>query len=135
MLISLLPSLLVFWLLPCALQDYRQRRIANALTIPAFFAAWPLALWLGGSERVLFTLAVFAGCWLAWGMGGMGAADGKIATVLAAVKPGGVGAVGTVPGRGVCGHAAAAWGERVAACGGGVLRGRGGGGAGAGIQH
>ena len=91
MLTHLLPSFLVFWLLPCALQDYRQRRVANALTIPMFFAAWPLALWLGGTERVLFTLAVFAGCWLAWGMGGMGAADGKIATVLAAASPGALG--------------------------------------------
>ena len=68
MLILLLPSLLVLWLLPCALQDYRQRRVANVLAILAFFAAWPLALWLGGTERVMFNLAVFAGCWLAWGM-------------------------------------------------------------------
>ncbi|MBI1299742.1 hypothetical protein GC175_32865 [bacterium] len=87
MLTALLPSLLVLWLLPCALQDYRQRRVADALTIPAFFGAWPLALWLGGTERVMFTLAVFAGCWLAWGMGSIGAADGKIATVLAAASP------------------------------------------------
>jgi Flp pilus assembly protein protease CpaA len=91
MLTHLLPSFLVLWLLPCALQDYRQRRVANALTIPAFFAAWPLALWLGGTERVMFTLAVFAGCWLAWGMGSMGAADGKIATMLAAASPAALG--------------------------------------------
>jgi Flp pilus assembly protein protease CpaA len=84
---DLLALLLVLWLLPCALQDYRTRRVANWLTVPAFFAAWPLALWLGDGERLMFTLAVFGGCWLAWGMGGMGAADGKMATLIAAVSP------------------------------------------------
>jgi Flp pilus assembly protein protease CpaA len=79
--------MLVLWLLPCAIQDYRHRRVANWLTIPAFFAAWPLALWLGDGERLMFTLAVFAGCWFAWQMGGMGAADGKMATCIAAVSP------------------------------------------------
>lgn len=79
--------LLVLWLLPCALQDYRTRRISNWLTVPAFFAAWPLALWLGGSERLIFALAVFLGCWFAWQTKGMGAADGKIATTLGAVLP------------------------------------------------
>lgn len=83
----LLPLALVLWLLPCAIQDYRHRRVANALTVPAFFVAWPLALWLGDGERLIFTLAVFAGCWFAWQMGGMGAADGKMATCIAAVSP------------------------------------------------
>lgn len=78
---------LVLWLLPCAFQDYRTRRVSNWLTVPAFFGAWPLALWLGGSDRLAFVLAVFAGCWFAWQMKGMGAADGKMATALAAVSP------------------------------------------------
>jgi Flp pilus assembly protein protease CpaA len=83
--------LLVLFLLPCALQDYRTRRVSNWLTLPAFFAAWPLALWLGGEDRLLFTFAVFAGCWLAWGMKSMGAADGKLATCLAALSPAALG--------------------------------------------
>ncbi len=85
-----LPLLFLF-LLPCALQDYRTRRVSNWLTLPAFFAAWPLALWLGGEDRLLFTFAVFAGCWLAWGMKSMGAADGKLATCLAALSPAALG--------------------------------------------
>jgi Flp pilus assembly protein protease CpaA len=93
--LDLLPLLLVLWLLPCAIQDYRHRRVANWLTVPAFFAAWPLALWLGETERVMLTLAVFAGCWVAWQMGGMGAADGKMATCIAAVSPLALG-IGTV---------------------------------------
>jgi hypothetical protein len=36
---ALLPLILVLWLLPCALQDYRRRRVANGLTVPAFFPA------------------------------------------------------------------------------------------------
>jgi Flp pilus assembly protein protease CpaA len=85
-----LPVLALF-LLPCALQDHRSRRVSNWLTLPAFFAAWPLALWLGGEERLFFTFAVFAGCWLAWGMKSMGAADGKLATCMAAVSPAALG--------------------------------------------
>ena len=86
----ILPALALF-LLPCALQDHRARRVSNWLTLPAFFVAWPLALWLGGEERLLFTFAVFAGCWLAWGMKSMGAADGKLATIIAAVSPAALG--------------------------------------------
>ena len=82
-----MPLLLVFFLLPCALQDYRARQVSNYLTLPAFFAAWPLALVLGGEERLFFTFAVFAGCWLAWGMRSMGAADSKLATCIAALSP------------------------------------------------
>lgn len=79
--------MLVLFLLPCALQDYHSRRVSNWLTLPAFCVAWPLALWLGGEERLFFTFAVFAGCWLAWGMKSMGGADGKLATTVAAVSP------------------------------------------------
>ena len=58
---SLILPVLALFLLPCALQDHRSRRVSNWLTLPAFFAAWPLALWLGGEERLFFTFAVFAG--------------------------------------------------------------------------
>ena len=87
---NILPILALF-LLPCALQDHRSRRVSNWLTLPGFCAAWPLALWLGGEERLFFTFAVFAGCWLAWGMSTMGGADGKLATLVAAVSPAALG--------------------------------------------
>ena len=80
-------AFLVLWLLPCALQDYRTRHVSNWLTLPAFVLAWPVALWLGGSDRLILTFAVFVGCWAAWQMHTMGAADGKIAVALAAVSP------------------------------------------------
>lgn len=82
--------LAVLWLLPCAVQDWRRRQVSNWLTVPAFLAAWPLALWLGGEDGLVFTFAVFAGCWFAWQMGSMGPADGKLATFLAAAAPGSV---------------------------------------------
>lgn len=78
---------LLAWLLPCALQDWRSRHVSNWLTLPPFLLAWPLSLWLGGEERLAFTFALFVGCWFAWQMKGMGAADGKIATALAALLP------------------------------------------------
>lgn len=80
----LLALLLVLYLLPCAVQDVRTRQVSNWLTIPAFVAAWPLALWLG---TLPFTLAVFVGCYVAWRTGGMGPADGKLAVLVAAVTP------------------------------------------------
>jgi Flp pilus assembly protein protease CpaA len=83
--------LLTLWLLPCALQDYRTRYVSNWLTLPAFVLAWPMAVYLGGSERLILTFAVFVGCWAAWQMHTMGAADGKIAVALAAVSPIGLG--------------------------------------------
>lgn len=84
---SLLTALLALYLLPCAVQDLRTRHVSNWLTIPAFVAAWPLALWLG---NLSFALAVFAGCYVAWRAGGMGPADGKLAVLVAAVAPVGV---------------------------------------------
>lgn len=83
----LLHLLILAWLLTCALQDWRSRQVSNWLTLPAFVLAWPAALWQGGEERLLFTFALFVGCWFAWQMKGMGAADGKIATGLAALLP------------------------------------------------
>ena len=76
--------LLALYLLPCAWQDWRTRHVSNWLTIPAFVAAWPLALWAGNFP---LALAVFAGCYIAWNMKGMGAADAKLAVLVAAVAP------------------------------------------------
>lgn len=78
--------ILVFWLLPCAWQDYRTRRVSNWLTVPLFLLAWPLSLLLDTS---LFTFAVFLGFYAAFHLtqDGMGGADGKVATGLAAIAP------------------------------------------------
>ena len=38
------------------------------------FGPWPVALWLGGSERLILTFAVFVGGWAAWQMHTMGVA-------------------------------------------------------------
>lgn len=76
---------LVFWLLPCALQDYRTRQVSNWLTVPLFVLAWPVALL---TDNLLLTLAVFIGVVVAWRWGGgMGPADGKLAVGLAGMAP------------------------------------------------
>mgnify|MGYP001131705260 CR=1 FL=1 len=76
---------LVFWLLPCALQDYRTRHVSNWLTVPIFILAWPVALL---TDNLLLTLAVFIGVIVAWRWGGgMGPADGKLMVGMAAVAP------------------------------------------------
>lgn len=76
---------LVLWLLPCALQDYRTRHVSNWLTVPLFLVAWPVALLLGNFP---LTLATFIGVYVTFRMGtGMGAADGKIAVGLAGIAP------------------------------------------------
>ncbi len=92
------------WLWPCALQDWRSRHVSNLWTVPAFLAAWPLAVWLGGEERLVLVFGVFAGCWLAWQMGTMGPADGKLATFLAALSPGGLALAGLVLAGWFLGH-------------------------------
>ncbi len=76
---------LVFWLLPCALQDYRTRQVSNWLTVPLFILTWPVALLMG---TLPLTLAVFVGVVVAWRWGGgMGPADGKLAVGLAGMAP------------------------------------------------
>ena len=35
---------MMIWLLPCALQDYRTRHVSNWLTVPLFVLAWRIAL-------------------------------------------------------------------------------------------
>jgi Flp pilus assembly protein protease CpaA len=77
--------LMTLWLLPCAIQDWRTRRVSNWLTVPLFMVAWPVALLLG---NLTLTTAAFLGTYVAWkAKTGMGAADGKIAVGLAAFAP------------------------------------------------
>jgi Flp pilus assembly protein protease CpaA len=76
----------MLWLLPCAIQDRRTRHVSNWLTVPLFLLAWPCSLAL---HTAPLTLATFAGFWFAFcvGAGGIGGADGKIATGVAALAP------------------------------------------------
>ena len=77
--------LLVFWLLPCAIQDYRTRRVSNWLTIPLFLIAWPVAIL---SDHFPLTFAVFVGVYVASKLEPQfGAADGKLMVGLAAFAP------------------------------------------------
>ena len=56
--------------------------------VPPFLVSLPLAYGLGGLDRVGLTLLILIFVYLLWREGSMGAADGKIATVLAAIQPG-----------------------------------------------
>lgn len=77
--------LMVLWLLPCAIQDYRTRRVSNWLTIPLFLIAWPVAILTGYFP---LTFAVFAGVYVASRIEQrFGAADGKLMVALAAFAP------------------------------------------------
>lgn len=77
--------LLVFWLLPCAIQDRRTRHVSNWLTVPLFLLAWPAALL---TDRFVLTCAVFIGVYVATKLEPRaGAADGKIMVGLAAFAP------------------------------------------------
>ena len=82
-----LQAVLIWWLLPCARQDWRDRRVVNLLTVPPFLAALPLAHWLGGANRLGLAVLVLVCVWLMWREGLLGAADAKVATVLAAAMP------------------------------------------------
>lgn len=76
--------LLTLWLLPCALYDQRSHRVPNWLTLPAL----PLALWWAAENGTLpLALSVLAATYIAFLAGGMGGADGKMATVQAAISP------------------------------------------------
>lgn len=77
--------LVMLWLLPCAIQDRRTRRVSNWLTVPLFLVAWPASLLLGNFP---LTLATFIGVYVAFRVGeGLGPADGKIAVGLAGIVP------------------------------------------------
>jgi len=75
---------LTIWLLPAAWFDYRSRRVPNWLTLPPL----PVALWWAWGHGALgLTLTALAAGYIAFRFGGLGGADGKIATVVAAVSP------------------------------------------------
>lgn len=75
---------LILFLLPCAIQDWRHHQISNWLTLPAFVVGWIAAFYL---NSVALTASIFVGCYVAWLMKGVGAADGKVATLVAALAP------------------------------------------------
>lgn len=82
-------GLAALWLLPCALQDYRTRRVSNWLTVPFFLLAWPFAFLTG---RLALTFAVFVGVYVASQLEpGFGGADAKLMVGLAALAPLGLG--------------------------------------------
>ncbi len=77
--------LMVFWLLPCAIQDRRTRHVSNWLTVPLFLLAWPVAIL---TDRLALTFAVFIGVYVATKLElRAGAADGKLMVGLAAFAP------------------------------------------------
>lgn len=77
--------LMVFWLLPCAVQDYRTQRVSNWLTIPLFLIAWPMAIL---TEHFPLTFAVFVAVFVASKLElRFGAADAKLMVGLAAFSP------------------------------------------------
>ncbi len=77
--------LMVLWLLPCAIQDRRTRRVSNWLTVPLFLLAWPVAIL---TDHLALTLAVFIGVYVATKLEPRaGAADGKLMVGLAAFAP------------------------------------------------
>ena len=82
---TLMPQLLLTaWLVPCAAFDLCCRRIPNWLTLPALAVAlW----WAWEAGTLILTLVTLAAGFLAFQAGGMGGADGKLATVQAAVSP------------------------------------------------
>jgi leader peptidase (prepilin peptidase)/N-methyltransferase len=75
---------LTLWLLPCALCDLRSRRVPNWLTLPALGVA---LCWAAHTGTLALSLTVLFASYLAFLTGGMGGADGKIATVQAAISP------------------------------------------------
>jgi len=82
-------GLAALWLLPCALQDYRTRRVSNWLTVPFFLLAWPVAFLTG---HLALTFAVFVGVFVASQVEPrFGGADAKLMVGLAALAPFGLG--------------------------------------------
>jgi Flp pilus assembly protein protease CpaA len=78
-------TVLVLWLLPCAIQDRRTQHVSNWLTVPLFLLAWPVAILTG---HLTLTFAVFVGVYVATKLEPRtGAADGKLMVGLAAFAP------------------------------------------------
>lgn len=81
--------LMTLWLLPCAIQDYRTRRVSNWLTIPLFLIAWPVAILTG---HFPLTFAVFIGVYIASKLEPrFGGADAKLMVGLAGFAPSALG--------------------------------------------
>lgn len=77
--------LVMFWLLPCAIQDRRTRQVSSWLTVPLFIIAWPVAILTG---HLALTFAVFVGVYVATKLEPrVGAADGKLMVGMAALAP------------------------------------------------
>ena len=78
----LLPTLLLLWLLVCAIFDQRTNEVPNLLTIPPFIGALVWATFQGGYAlfATLFTLGMVA---CLWAFGQLGGADGKVLVTLA----------------------------------------------------
>lgn len=77
--------LMVLWLLPCAIQDWRTRHVSNWLTVPLFLLAWPAAIL---TDHLALTFAVFVGVYVATKLEPRaGAADGKLMVGMAAFAP------------------------------------------------
>ena len=78
-------TVLVLWLLPCAIQDRRTRYVSNWLTVPLFILAWPVAVL---NDHFALTFAIFVGVYVATKLEPRaGAADGKLMVGLAAFAP------------------------------------------------
>lgn len=75
---------LTLFLLPCAIQDWRYHQVSNWLTLPAFAVGWIVAFYL---HNTIWATSIFLGCYVAWSMKAIGAADGKVATLVAAIAP------------------------------------------------
>jgi len=77
--------LVMLWLLPCAIQDRRNRHISNWLTAPLFIVSWPVAI---VTDTFPLTFAFFVGVYVTSRLEpGFGAADGKLMVGLAAFAP------------------------------------------------
>jgi len=77
-------AILILWLIPASYYDLRTRRVPNWLTLPPL----PVALWWAWGHGTLgLALTVLTAGYIAFRFGGLGGADGKIATVVAAVSP------------------------------------------------
>jgi Flp pilus assembly protein protease CpaA len=74
------------WTIPCAVQDWRYGEVSNWLTVPVFLLAVGLGAWQALHGYPLF-FAVLLVVLLAWRLGWVGAADGKIVASLSAISP------------------------------------------------
>ena len=74
---------LTLWLAVCAVWDWRERRVPNALTIPPLAVALAGRVWCGGWD--LLGVLLLGGYALLWYKGVIGGADAKIGLTLTLV--------------------------------------------------